>query len=723
MPYPGEHACRLRDPKDFDKFARQNCQQKHDGKCIDVIFGIKDNKSEIQALRYDKSIWTADAARSHCGSRGGAFEAASGKEMEVKRLYSVMEIKSVDEEQRVIEGIATTPTPDRVDDVVVQEGIEYVVPIPFLYQHNSRQPIGMVIDARMEPKGMWIKVKIAAAGVATFIDEAWALIKAKLVRGLSIGFRSLEESYDKERHAFNYLRIELLEISAVTIPANAEATILSVKSASSDALAAFGRNPSEVVTVSKNIKLPGAAGVTGVHTKKGNMTIAELIASLEAKRAATLAAKEAIRKKATDEGRTMDEREGQEYDGLQTQIDTIDTDLKRYRKDEEQLVASATPITAKAVTSPQAGANLRGGVVTVKGPKLLPGTAFVRFAMALMAAKGDEHRALQMVRGNKSWMEQTPELETVLKAAVAAGTTTATGWAAELADYTYMASEFIEFLRPQTIIGKIPNLRKVPFNIKVARQTSATSAGWVGEGGRKPLTKLGLDTIEFRFFKAAGIVVLTEELVRLSNPSAEALVRQDLADTIIQFLDEQFIDPTVAGSANVSPASVLNGSSHAAASGTSADDFRADFKTGASVLIAADIPMTGLCFVLQPSLALSMSLMRNALGQKEFPDVKAEGGSLEGYLAVTSNSACSGVVGILAPSEILLADEGGITLDASREASLVMDDGGSPAVVTMHSLWQENKVGLRVERTVNWAKRRTAATYYITSANYAAGSP
>jgi regulator of replication initiation timing len=38
---------------------------------------VKDGKSEIQALRYDKSTWTADAARSHCQSRDGSFEAAS----------------------------------------------------------------------------------------------------------------------------------------------------------------------------------------------------------------------------------------------------------------------------------------------------------------------------------------------------------------------------------------------------------------------------------------------------------------------------------------------------------------------------------------------------------------------------------------------------------------------------------------------------------------------
>jgi hypothetical protein len=83
MPYENEHSCRLQDPSKYKRFARKNCEQKHDGKCIDVIYGIKDdNKSEIQALRYNKEIWTEEAARNHCKEHDGTFEPAKeAKEM------------------------------------------------------------------------------------------------------------------------------------------------------------------------------------------------------------------------------------------------------------------------------------------------------------------------------------------------------------------------------------------------------------------------------------------------------------------------------------------------------------------------------------------------------------------------------------------------------------------------------------------------------------------
>jgi hypothetical protein len=79
-PYPNEHSCRLEDPDKYSKFARSNCHIKKDGKCIDFIFGINEGKSELQAMRFKKSIWDAEAASKVCKAAGGSFEPAAGKE-------------------------------------------------------------------------------------------------------------------------------------------------------------------------------------------------------------------------------------------------------------------------------------------------------------------------------------------------------------------------------------------------------------------------------------------------------------------------------------------------------------------------------------------------------------------------------------------------------------------------------------------------------------------
>lgn len=650
---------------------------------------------------------------------------------ELQRAYALLEIKSIDEDQRIIEGIASTIRPDRMDDIVVTEGIEYTLPLPFLYQHNSKQPIGWVIWAKATAKELPIRVKISPSlPNAKFIDEAWDLIKARLVRGLSIGFRSLEDSFDRETNGYKFIRSELLEISAVTIPANADATITSVKSYDVEVPAAISHKAPPVVRIDDHKNPPG---VSGQMKGKAMRTIQEQVAALEASRAAKVARKEQLLNQASDEGRTNNAAEVEEIKTLEAEIESVDEDLTTRRKHLEQIKTTA-PVTDKNPT--EMGTRKTSPIIQV-GTKLDPGAAFVRLAMAIMASKGDRNDAYDFVHSQKAWKDTTPQVEQFLanasslriaKTAVDPGDTTTSGWASQIADYTYMASEFIEFLRPQTIIGKfgtggITALRRVPFNIKAPTQTAGSSVNWVGEGLAKPVSKITLSTATLRFSKAAGIVVMTEELVRFSNPSAEALVRDDLAASMIQFLDEQFIDPTIAAVANVSPASISNGAGHSAASGTTAEDFRNDLRLAITQMIQANINPAGVVVVMQASLALALSLLRNDLGNKEFPDLTAAGGMVEGLAVVTSQSVPVGVLVFVQPREIMLADDGGVSLDVSREASIVMDDGVSPYSTTMVSLWQNNLVGLRVERVINWRRRRDAAVYYITAAGYGGASP
>lgn len=79
-PYENEHACRLESPDKYKKFRRKNCAVKSDGKCIDFIYGIlTPKKSELQSMRYDKKVWTAASAKTHCKDKDGTFEPASEK--------------------------------------------------------------------------------------------------------------------------------------------------------------------------------------------------------------------------------------------------------------------------------------------------------------------------------------------------------------------------------------------------------------------------------------------------------------------------------------------------------------------------------------------------------------------------------------------------------------------------------------------------------------------
>jgi hypothetical protein len=79
-------------------------------------------------------------------------------------------------------------------------------------------------------------------------------------------------------------------------------------------------------------------------------------------------------------------------------------------------------------------------------------------------------------------------------------------------------------------------------------------------------------------------------------------------------------------------------------------------------------------------------------------------------------------VAMVQPDAILYADDGGVTIDVSREASVQMDSApDNPALATtvLTSLWQNNLVGLRAERFINWKKARPGCVQY-TVATYTA---
>lgn len=116
--------------------------------------------------------------------------------MKTNRAYSTLEVKALDDEKRVITGIASTPSPDRMQDVVEPKGAQFKLPIPFLWQHNHDEPIGHVTDAKVTQKGIEVSVQLTQVEepgkLKDRLDEAWQSIKSGLVRGLSIGFSAKE---------------------------------------------------------------------------------------------------------------------------------------------------------------------------------------------------------------------------------------------------------------------------------------------------------------------------------------------------------------------------------------------------------------------------------------------------------------------------------------------------------------------------------------------------
>lgn len=151
----------------------------------------------------------------------------------MNRAYSILTIKAVDAEKRTIRGTATTPRADRMGDIVEPLGVKFKNPLPLLHQHRSDQPVGSVRFDKPTEKGIEFEASLPmieeAGPLKDRIDTAWGEVKAGLVSAVSIGFRPIEESR-MENGGYRYIQSEVLELSLVTIPANADAVISLVRS-------------------------------------------------------------------------------------------------------------------------------------------------------------------------------------------------------------------------------------------------------------------------------------------------------------------------------------------------------------------------------------------------------------------------------------------------------------------------------------------------------------
>lgn len=650
----------------------------------------------------------------------------------INRAYSVLNIKAVDDEdRRIITGIATTPEPDRQNDIIEPKGAEFKLPIPLLFQHDARQPIGKVTKAKVTADGIEITAQIAKTDepgtLKARLDEAWQSIKLGLVGGLSIGFKPLEVARIEGSFGNRFLRWEWVELSAVTIAANQQASIVDIKSIDTELRrAASGHTPKPVI-----VRLsPGVSGSPVTTPKppqegKSMTTIAEQIVALENKRAASSSRMEAVMQKTLDEGRTSNPQEQEEFDTLQSEVDAIDKDLVRLRAVEKAKAHAATVIKAD---NPRDAAVARDAtpIVVKREPKLEPGQLYAQVVRCILRSR-EEYRPPAAIAADIYGHDSRVVHELTTKAAVPAGATVAGNWLSPLiGEETTAVADFVEFLRKQTILGRfgnggVPALRSVMFRVPLLTQTGGGSGYWVGEGKAKPLTSFTFERRTLEPLKVANICALTNEAIRYSAPKADIIIRDQLAEALRERLDTDFINPAKTAVTGVSPASITNGADTVASSGDDADAIRLDVRSLYAKFSAANNPISTGVWIMSNNTAAALAMMTNPLGQPEFPSM-ATGASLF-MMPVLITDYVSDIVVLVNASDIYLADEGEISIQTSREASLEMADNPAhdsitPTGASLVSMFQTNSTAILAERTINWMRRRDPSVVYLTGVSW-----
>jgi len=224
MPYPNEHACRLKEPT--DKPARRKAKAASiGGRKVDHIYqegegGVWD----LQAVRFPrKAGWSGEDATSSaeawCEDNDGTFEkmmeegarsapqeatmpepitptqaAAAMRMMSFPAELRAFEDTERGEKARIVEGTASTQRRDRHKTCISVIALERAAPgymrnPIYCYNHAWQMPIGATQVAERRGETMFTRARIMGADACDELaDAAWTRITNGVLRGQSIGW-------------------------------------------------------------------------------------------------------------------------------------------------------------------------------------------------------------------------------------------------------------------------------------------------------------------------------------------------------------------------------------------------------------------------------------------------------------------------------------------------------------------------------------------------------
>ncbi|MDQ9019908.1 phage major capsid protein [Acinetobacter sichuanensis] len=413
--------------------------------------------------------------------------------------------------------------------------------------------------------------------------------------------------------------------------------------------------------------------------------------------------------KSAEAGTTPDEATEAEIQGLEKDIAAINLNIERTKKQiqaiESAEVAGLTPVEGQSEQGAKNTAEGKKEVPRIQVESNLPkGIGFAQFARAKFAAqieakKGNYVSPLDMAK-QMGFNAQVQDL--VQKATV--GSTSDPNFAAALVRDNHLVGEFVDMLKAATIFDKLTGMRNVPFNTIIPSKTKRGKASWVGQGKRKPMTNPEFGDVKITEHKLAAITAYNLELVRRSDPAVDELVRDDLIEASQILIDETFVGSQA--QTDEIPAGMLNGVPAIDATGVTAAAYDADLQLLEDKFLEANLSLDGSYYLMSETRASRMGRLRDALGNYYFQGMQGVIKELNGRPVITSQTVGE-TIQLIKTSEILLAQDGGVDVSYSDQATLENTDG------TIINLWQENKFAVRVEKFITWAKRRPIAAAWI----------
>lgn len=167
--------------------------------------------------------------------------------------------------------VASTGDVDREGDIIRQNGWkldQYVQNPIILFSHDHKTPIGRAVEVVVRRGCLMVRVEFAPEDVSASAAEIGRLVGAGYLKAVSVGFHALKMN-PLPGGGTEYIEVELLEVSVVSVGANSSALIVARSaSAHRDAIEEWVTKGGRVLSASNEQHLRAAdAALCEVQTR------------------------------------------------------------------------------------------------------------------------------------------------------------------------------------------------------------------------------------------------------------------------------------------------------------------------------------------------------------------------------------------------------------------------------------------------------------------------
>lgn len=643
-PYPNEHAARLKDPEQYDSFARKNNEG---GEGIDFIYGIKDGVSELQAIRFDKTRFTTQEAKAWLKSHD--FEPILFEEASERKIMS-------DEERAMVSVSIHVDTEDVAE--IIEAQTEQMATAAQIDLESSaedapvEQPMEMAVDVADDRK---------AGERVTRADAMEARVESVDDRRVSMSISSempVGRSYGEEVLDHNPQSIDLSFLNSGRAPL------------------LMDHDPERQIGVIESVSLDGSARKLRATVRFGKSALAsEVYGDVADLIRGNVSIGYSIAKMVKEnDGRTYRATNwrpvevsivsipadvsvgvGRSMETETTSEAVVETSQITETLVEAQIAETETPKERKMENSATVATESRAYDAPIQAEvgltqKEVRQFSFVRAINALAnpqdkrawanaAFEREVSDAAQKTYGRSAQGIFVPNEVVHAKRDLTVGTASAGG---NLVATDLLAASFIEMLRNRSVVQRAGAtvLNGLVGNVAIPKQSGAATAYWVAESGAPTESQQTLAQVTMSPKTVGAYTDFSRKLMIQSSIDVESMVRRDLATVIALAIDAAALYGT--GSNNQPTGIKL-------VSGINTKDFAATNPTFAELVgmeseVATDNADIGtMTYLFNPA-------QRGALKTTEKSSTSAgqfvweAGNTVNGYRTETSNQVTAGDV-------------------------------------------------------------------------------